>query len=58
MSLPLVNYDLAGTIDNLVVVVEFPAPLCPTSSVLLGLQYLAYEASISQLYPDIGFIIM
>lgn len=42
----------------LVVVVEFPAPLCPTSRVVLGFQYLAYEAFILQLYPTIGLIMM
>lgn len=42
----------------LAVVVEFPAPLCPTSRVVLGFQYFAYEAFISQVYPWIGLIMM
>lgn len=42
----------------LAVVVEFPAPRCPTSNGVLGFQYLENEDFMSQLYPGNGLIII
>lgn len=40
------------------VVVEFPAPRCPTSSGILGFQYLENEDFMSQLYPGNGLMMI
>lgn len=40
------------------VVVEFPAPRCPTSSGILGFQYLENEDCMEQLYPGNGLMMI